>query len=98
MYSGVYYDKIVKGNMDEHTPNNSISSHENITNLNTIEEKRVSKAVLIVDDDPDMTSIFSLGLQDEGFEVYTFNDSLEVCLILGQTSMILCLLISICQK
>jgi DNA-binding response OmpR family regulator len=79
MYSGVYYDKIVKGNKDEHTsPNNSISSHENTTNLNTIEEKRLSKVVLIVDDDPDMTSIFSLGLQDEGFEVYTFNDSLEV--------------------
>jgi DNA-binding response OmpR family regulator len=78
MYSGVYYDKIVKGNKDEHAPNNSISFHENTTTLNTIEEKRVSKVVLIVDDDPDMTSIFSLGLQDEGFEVYTFNDSLEV--------------------
>ena len=25
-----------------------------------------------------MTSIFSLGLQDEGFEVYTYNDPLEV--------------------
>jgi CheY-like chemotaxis protein len=46
--------------------------------LNTIEEKRLSKVVLIVDDDPDMTSIFSLGLQDKGFEVYTFNDPLEV--------------------
>ncbi|HEY6405506.1 MAG TPA: response regulator [Nitrososphaeraceae archaeon] len=78
MYSGVYYHKTVKGNKDEHTPKNPISSHEKTTNLNTIEEKRVSKVVLIVDDDPDMTSIFSLGLQDEGFEVYTFNDSLEV--------------------
>jgi DNA-binding response OmpR family regulator len=47
-------------------------------NLNTIEEKRLSKVVLIVDDEPDMTLIFSLGLQDEGFEVYTFNDPLEV--------------------
>ena len=79
VYSGVYCDRIVKVNKAEHTSsNNSISSHENTTNLNTIEEKRVSKVVLIVDDDPDMTSIFSLGLQDEGFEVYTFNDSLEV--------------------
>ena len=77
MYSGAHYDKIVEGNKDEHTPNNSIMSHENTTNLNTIEE-RVSKVVLIVDDDPDMTSIFGLGLQDEGLEVYTFNDSLEV--------------------
>jgi DNA-binding response OmpR family regulator len=24
-----------------------------------------------------MTSIFSLGLQDEGFEVYTYNDPLD---------------------
>jgi DNA-binding response OmpR family regulator len=46
--------------------------------MTTIEEKRLSKVVLIVDDDPDMTSIFSLGLQDEGFEVYTYNDPLEV--------------------
>lgn len=79
MYSGVYYNKIGKGNKGEHTPsNNSIGSQQNTMNLNTIEEKKLSKVVLIVDDDPDMTSIFSLGLQDEGFEVYTFNDSLEV--------------------
>jgi DNA-binding response OmpR family regulator len=44
--------------------------------ITTVEEKRLSKVVLVVDDDPDMTSIFSLGLQDEGFEAYTFNDPL----------------------
>jgi CheY-like chemotaxis protein len=43
-----------------------------------IEEKiSFSKRILIVDDDPDMTSIFSIGLQDEGFEAYTYNDPLE---------------------
>jgi DNA-binding response OmpR family regulator len=47
-------------------------------NLTSIEEKRLSKVVLVVDDDPDITSVFSLGLQDEGFEVYTYNDPLEV--------------------
>ena len=47
-------------------------------NITTVEEKRLSKVVLVVDDDPDMTSVFSLGLQDEGFEVYTYNDPLEV--------------------
>ena len=79
VYSGAYYDKIAKGNKDEHTSsNNSIDSQKNILNLDTTEEKRISKVVLIVDDDPDMTSIFSLGLQDEGFEVYTSNDPLEV--------------------
>ncbi len=45
-------------------------------NIATVEEKRLSKVVLIVDDDSDMTTVFGLGLQDEGFEVYTFNDPL----------------------
>ena len=44
----------------------------------TIERNKLSKVILIVDDDPDMTSIFSLGLQDEGFEVYAYNDPLDV--------------------
>ena len=47
-------------------------------NKTTIEEKRLSNVVLVVDDDPDMTSVFSLGLQDEGFEVYSYNDPLTV--------------------
>jgi DNA-binding response OmpR family regulator len=45
--------------------------------VTTIEEKKLSKVIFIVVDDPDMTSIFSLGLQDEGFEVYAFNDPLD---------------------
>ena len=49
----------------------------NLRKVTTIEEKKLSKAILIVDDDPDMTSIFSVGLQDEGFEVYSHNDPLE---------------------
>jgi DNA-binding response OmpR family regulator len=36
-----------------------------------------SKTVLIIDDDPDVTTVFGLGLQDEGFDVYTYNDPLE---------------------
>jgi DNA-binding response OmpR family regulator len=31
--------------------------------------------ILIVDDDPDITLLFSIGLEDGGFEVYTYNDS-----------------------
>ena len=45
--------------------------------MTTIERNKLSKVILIVDDDPDMTSIFSLGLQDEGFEVYAYNDPLD---------------------
>jgi two-component system catabolic regulation response regulator CreB/two-component system response regulator ChvI len=36
------------------------------------------KKILIVDDDPDITSTFSLGLEDTGlFAVETYNDSVE---------------------
>jgi DNA-binding response OmpR family regulator len=44
----------------------------------TSNDKAFSKVILIVDDDHDMTLVFSLGLQDEGFDVYTYNDPLEV--------------------
>jgi DNA-binding response OmpR family regulator len=43
----------------------------------TSNDKAFSKTVLLVDDDPDVTTVFSLGLQDEGFDVYTYNDPLE---------------------
>jgi CheY-like chemotaxis protein len=43
----------------------------------TSNDKAFSKVILIVDDDPDMTLVFSLGLQDEGFDVYIYNDPLE---------------------
>jgi len=79
MHKGIHNDKIAKSNKFEYTSlNNSTGSQKETVNMTTIEEKRLSKVVLIVDDDPDMTSIFSLGLQDEGFEVYTYNDPLEV--------------------
>src|SRR5919108_6198096 len=44
----------------------------------TSNDKAFSKTILIVDDDPDITLVFSLGLQDEGFDVSTYNDPLEV--------------------
>ena len=79
MYKGMHNDKIAKNNEFEYTClSNSIGLQKETVNMTTIEEKRLSKVVLIVDDDPDMTSIFSLGLRDEGFEVYTYNDPLEV--------------------
>ena len=33
--------------------------------------------ILIVDDDPDITSLFTIGLEDSGFEVHAYNDALE---------------------
>ena len=46
-------------------------------NKKTSNDKAFSKTVLLVDDDPDVTTVFSLGLQDEGFDVYSYNDPLE---------------------
>jgi DNA-binding response OmpR family regulator len=66
--------------------NNSISNryplsdstlqNETTTDI-AIKEKPLSKIILIVDDDPDVASIFSMGLEDEGFVVDTYNDPLE---------------------
>jgi DNA-binding response OmpR family regulator len=80
MFEGMHEDKIIKNNHKyEHTsliePADSQKESEKVTTIE--EEEKLSKAILIVDDDPDMTSIFSLGLQDEGFEVYTYNDPLD---------------------
>jgi DNA-binding response OmpR family regulator len=78
MRKGIDEDKITKNNKYEHTaltePAGSQKESEKVT---SIEQKKLSKVILIIDDDPDMTSIFSLGLQDEGFEVYAYNDPLD---------------------
>ena len=42
--------------------------------LPTIERRR---KILIVDDEPDITLTLRIGLEDNGFEVYTFNDPTE---------------------
>jgi DNA-binding response OmpR family regulator len=79
MYEGKDDDRITKGDHYKHTfLSEPASKQKESVNITTIEEKRLPKVVLIVDDDPDMTSVFSLGLQDEGFEVYAYNDPLEV--------------------
>jgi PleD family two-component response regulator len=79
MREGIHEDKITKNNKYEHTAfTEPASSQKESEKVTTIEQKKLSKVILIVDDDPDMTSIFSLGLQDEGFEVYVYNDPLDV--------------------
>ena len=72
--------RITKGDNYKNYEHNFLSelagTQKESANTATVEEKRLSKVVLIVDDDPDMTSVFSLGLQDEGIKVYTYNDPL----------------------
>jgi DNA-binding response OmpR family regulator len=77
---GILEDKITKNNNKyEHTTfSELVDSQKESGKESTIERNKLSKVILIVDDDPDMTSIFSLGLQDEGFEVYAYNDPLDV--------------------
>jgi DNA-binding response OmpR family regulator len=75
----IHEDKITKNNKYEYTAlTEPASSQKKSEKVTSVEQKNLSKVILIVDDDPDMTSIFSLGLQDQGFEVYTHNDPLEV--------------------
>ena len=79
MHEGIHEDKITKNNRYEHTVlTESAGSQKKSEKVTSVEQKKLSKVILIIDDDPDMTSIFSLGLQDEGYEVYTHNDPLEV--------------------
>jgi CheY-like chemotaxis protein len=61
-------DKFVVSSLTESTG----SQKEKITN-----DGAFSKTILLIDDDPDATTVFGLGLQDEGFDIYTYNDPLE---------------------
>ena len=76
---GIHEDKITKNNKYEHaTLSEPAGSQKKSEKVTATERNKLSKVILIVDDDPDMTSIFSLGLQDEGFEVYEYNNPLDV--------------------
>ncbi|HET7149040.1 MAG TPA: response regulator [Candidatus Nitrosopolaris sp.] len=44
----------------------------NSNNNNSLRNK-----ILLVDDEPDITAVFSLGLEDHGFKVELFNDPLQ---------------------
>jgi DNA-binding response OmpR family regulator len=76
---GIHKDKISKNNNKyEHTALSEPTGLQKKSEKGTTTERnKLSKVILIIDDDPDMTSIFSLGLQDEGFEVYAYNDPLD---------------------
>jgi DNA-binding response OmpR family regulator len=78
VHEGMYDGKITRRNKYDYASPTSehIDSQKETVNVTT-EEKRLSKVILIIDDDPDVTTVFSLGLQDEGFDVYTYNDPLE---------------------
>ena len=73
------YDDKIAGYNNDNDKFGSISLTEPIGSQKekTSNDKAFSKVILIVNDDPDMTLVFSLGLQDEGFDIYIYNDPLE---------------------
>src|SRR5215813_6629294 len=54
-----------------------IRSHYPILEHMTEDNVKTSPRILIVDDDPDITLTFKLGLEKKGFIVTVFNDPLE---------------------
>jgi hypothetical protein len=53
--------------------------------------------ILLVDDEPDITTVFALGLEDYGFKVDVFMILFKPCQISRMAHMILCSLIIKCQ-
>jgi DNA-binding response OmpR family regulator len=76
-------NEISNNNHHRHQSTDSALQNQNTSTptadiIYTKQKTRSSKGrILIVDDDPDIGSTFSIGLQDEGFQVYTYNDPLE---------------------
>jgi DNA-binding response OmpR family regulator len=78
MISFQMYNRSNNNNIGNHYPLTDSTLQNETTTIGTaIKEKPFSKIILIVDDDPDVSSIFSMGLEDEGFVVDTYNDPLE---------------------
>ena len=40
-------------------------------------EENTAKTILLIDNEPDSTSVLSMGLEDEGFKVNAFNDPIS---------------------
>jgi two-component system, OmpR family, response regulator ChvI len=56
---------------------NKIRCTSTIINSNTSSSMAETKRLLIVDDEPDITSVLRRGLEEYGFVVDTFNDPVE---------------------
>jgi len=52
--------------------NGKMNNNNNNNNNSSLHNK-----ILLVDDEPDITAVFTLGLEDHGFKVDMFNDPLE---------------------
>ena len=79
MTSFQMYNRSNNTNIGNHYPltDSTLENGTTSTFGTAIKEKPFSKIILIVDDDPDVATVFSIGLEDKGFEVYSYNDPLE---------------------
>jgi DNA-binding response OmpR family regulator len=79
MTSFQMYNRSNNNNIGNHYPltDSTLENGTTSTFGTAIKEKPFSKIILIVDDDPDVSSIFSMGLEDEGYVVDAYNDPLE---------------------
>jgi len=63
---------------DTHTSNHFTSESKSTSHAAGLIDIGASPVrILIVDDDPDLTSLFRIGLEDGGFEIHSYNDPLD---------------------
>src|ERR1044071_197519 len=62
---------------DNHSSNHFTSKTKDTFRATGLIDIGSAARILIVDDDPDITSMFRIGLEDSGFEVYSYNDALQ---------------------
>jgi hypothetical protein len=64
------------GNTNTNKPKGEGKTNNNNNNSNNIDNKNKSlhNRILLVDNEPDITTVFTLGLEDHDFKVDGFND------------------------
>ncbi len=81
MHRLILIDKIAENGKirDNHSSNHFTSKTKDTSHATGLTDiGSFAARILIVDDDPDITSLFRIGLEDSGFEVYSYNDALQV--------------------
>ena len=59
--------------------------------INNNNNDNKNNRILVIDDEMDITTVYTLGLQDNGFKVDAFNDPLQALSDLRAAPMTLCL-------
>lgn len=54
-----------------------MTKNNSTTTTTTNKDNNTNNRILLVDDEPDITTAFTLGLEDNGFKVDAFNDPVK---------------------